>query len=233
MFKGPVFFGFFAIFGTIKAFAKLWKLSHESGPSKQQIFLVWTSPDRIFWGALTPHFHGTFFNSFNSSKNSKKTEKDQTFKHYQEHKDISLHMSLNEHVSDKIIWQYTGVSEWAMKYLHQMFCETGESVCKPELSQFFNSFNSSKNSKKTEKDQTLNTTKNTKILHCICLWMSMSVTKSSDNTLGSVNKLWSIFTKCFMRLVSQYANQYALADLGCLIVLMHVWVQVYTFPYHN
>jgi hypothetical protein len=40
VFKGLVFFGFFAMFGTVKAFAKLQKLSHESGPFKQQNFLV-------------------------------------------------------------------------------------------------------------------------------------------------------------------------------------------------
>ena len=52
----------------------------------------------------------------------------------QERKDIALHMSLNEHVSDKIIRRYTGISERAMKRLRQTFRETGESVRKPVCS---------------------------------------------------------------------------------------------------
>ena len=52
----------------------------------------------------------------------------------QECKDIALHMSLNEHVSDKIIRRYTGISERAIKRLHQTFHETGKSVRKPVCS---------------------------------------------------------------------------------------------------
>jgi hypothetical protein len=46
----------------------------------------------------------------------------------QERKDIALHMSLNESVSDKNICCYTGISERAMKRLRKTFRDTFESV---------------------------------------------------------------------------------------------------------
>ena len=49
----------------------------------------------------------------------------------QELKDIALHMSLNEKVSDRNIRRYTGISERAMKRLRKTFRETGETVRKP------------------------------------------------------------------------------------------------------
>jgi hypothetical protein len=45
----------------------------------------------------------------------------------QERKDIALHMSLNEGVSDKNICCYTGISERAMKHLCKTFHDTFES----------------------------------------------------------------------------------------------------------
>ena len=51
-----------------------------------------------------------------------------------ERKDIALHMSLNENVSDENIRRYTGISNRAVKRLRQTFRETGESVRKPVCS---------------------------------------------------------------------------------------------------
>ena len=48
-------------------------------------------------------------------------------------KDIALHMSLNEKLSDKTIRRLTGISERAMKRLRRTFCETGELVRNPEF----------------------------------------------------------------------------------------------------
>ena len=48
-------------------------------------------------------------------------------------KDIALHMSLNEKLSDKTIRRLTGISERAMKRLRRTFRETGELVRNPEF----------------------------------------------------------------------------------------------------
>ena len=45
-----------------------------------------------------------------------------------EYKDLALHMSLNENVSDVDIHRYVGISSRAMRHLQRTFAETGETV---------------------------------------------------------------------------------------------------------
>jgi len=50
-----------------------------------------------------------------------------------EYKEITLHLSLHENVTDNAICHFTGISEWAMKRLRKTYRETEEvtrmSVC--------------------------------------------------------------------------------------------------------
>lgn len=48
-----------------------------------------------------------------------------------EYKEIAIHMSLNEGVSDKLIHCHTGISQRAMKPLWKTYRETGEVVRTP------------------------------------------------------------------------------------------------------
>ncbi|KIL67439.1 hypothetical protein M378DRAFT_42894, partial [Amanita muscaria Koide BX008] len=48
-----------------------------------------------------------------------------------EYKEIVIHMSLNEGVSDRFICRYTGISQRAMKRLRKTYRETGEVVRMP------------------------------------------------------------------------------------------------------
>lgn len=48
-----------------------------------------------------------------------------------EYKEIAIHMSLNEDVSDKDIRCYVGISQRAMRRLRQTYRETGEVVRTP------------------------------------------------------------------------------------------------------
>ena len=48
-----------------------------------------------------------------------------------EYKEIAIHMSLNEGVSDKDIRRYTGISRRAMRRLRETYRETGEVVRTP------------------------------------------------------------------------------------------------------
>jgi len=48
-----------------------------------------------------------------------------------EYKDLALHLSLNEGLSDHIIRDYIGISPRAMRRLRQTFRETGETVRVP------------------------------------------------------------------------------------------------------
>ena len=48
-----------------------------------------------------------------------------------EHKDLALHMYLNENVSDANIYRYVGISSRAMRCLRKTFAETGETVRTP------------------------------------------------------------------------------------------------------
>jgi hypothetical protein len=47
---------------------------------------------------------------------------------HKEQKEITLHMSLNEGVTDRDICRFTGISQRAMKWIRKTYCETGEVV---------------------------------------------------------------------------------------------------------
>ena len=50
-----------------------------------------------------------------------------------EYKDLALHMSLNEGVSDSNILSYTGISARAMRHLRQTYREINETIRTPVI----------------------------------------------------------------------------------------------------
>jgi hypothetical protein len=50
-----------------------------------------------------------------------------------EYKDLALHMSINEGVSDSKILSYIGINARAMRHLQQTYCETGETIWTPVI----------------------------------------------------------------------------------------------------